>query len=243
SVIGETSSTGLTYKRDGYILDGPEYLTLFDGETGEALDTIDYDPGRGDVTAWGDDYGNRVDRFLAGVAYLDGETPSAIFGRGYYTRAVVCAYNVVDDKLEQIWKIDSNDEQSAGLYGQGAHSLTSADVDGDGCQEVIYGSATIDNDGTLLYSLSQKGDRHGGHGDAERVSDFNLKNPGLEIFMVHENHPWDAGMEMHDAETGDYQFALPTTDDTGRGATGDIDPRYEGAESWAVGTNTWNSRS
>ncbi len=243
SVKGETSSAGLTYKRDGYILDGPEYLTLFDGETGAALDTIDYNPGRGDVTAWGDDYGNRVDRFLAGVAYLDGETPSAVFGRGYYTRAVVCAYNVVDDKLVQLWKIDSNDEESADLYGQGAHSLTSADVDGDGCQEVVYGSATIDHDGTLLYALSQKGERHGGHGDAERVSDFNLKNPGQEIFMVHENAPWDAGVEMHDAETGEYEFALTTTDDTGRGATGDIDPNYEGAESWAVDTNTWNSRS
>ncbi len=243
SVTGETSSAGLTYKRDGYILDGPEYLTLFDGETGEALDTIDYDPGRGDVTSWGDDYGNRVDRFLAGVAYLDGETPSAVFSRGYYTRAVVCAYNVVDDKLVQLWKIDSNDEESADLYGQGAHSLTAADVDGDGCQEVVYGSATIDQDGTLLYALGQKGDRHGGHGDAERVSDFNLKNPGLEIFMVHENYPWDAGIEMHDAETGEYAFSLPTTDDTGRGASGDIDPRYEGAESWAIDTNTWNSRS
>ena len=82
-------------------------------------------------------------------AYLDGEHPSAVFSRGYYTRAVVCAYDVVDDKLVQHWKIDSNDEESAALYGQGAHSLTSADVDGDGCQEVVYGSATIDHDGTL----------------------------------------------------------------------------------------------
>lgn len=243
SVKGETSSAGLTYKRNGYVLDGPEYLTLFDGETGEALDTVDYDPPRGDVASWGDDYGNRVDRFLAGVAYLDGEHPSAVFSRGYYTRAVVCAYNVVDDKLQQIWKIDSNDKESADLYGQGAHSLTSADVDGDGCQEIIYGSATIDHDGTLMYALSQKGEKHGGHGDAERVSDFNLKNPGQEIFMVHENHPLDAGVDMHDAETGEYVFGLPTTDDTGRGAAADIDPTHEGAESWAIDTNTWNSRT
>lgn len=242
SVKDQKSSTGLTYARNGYVLDGPEYLTLFDGETGEAINTVDYDPPRGDVAAWGDAYGNRVDRFLAGVAYLDGVHPSAIFSRGYYTRAVVCAYDVVNDKLVQRWKIDSNDEQSKDLYGQGAHSLTASDVDDDGCQEVIFGSATIDHDGTLLYSLSQKGEKNGGHGDAERVSDFNLKNPGKEIFMVHENYPWDAGFEMHDGATGEYVFAYPTTSDTGRGVAADIDPRYEGAESWAIATNSWDTR-
>lgn len=226
----------------GYILDGPEYLTLFDGETGEALDTIDYDPPRGNVNSWGDAYGNRVDRFLAGVAYLDGEHPSAIFARGYYTRAVVCAYDVVDDKLVQRWKIDSNDAGNEDLYGQGAHSLTTADVDNDGCQEVVYGSATIDHDGTLMYSLGAAGAGYGGHGDAQRVSDFNLKNPGQEIFMVHESHPWNAGIEMHDGATGEYVFAFPTNADTGRGASGDIDPRYEGAESWAIGMNDWDTR-
>ncbi len=242
SVKGEKSSTGLVYEKDGYVLDGPEYLTLFDGETGIALDTIDYDPPRGDVSAWGDSYGNRVDRFLSGVAYLDGVHPSAIFARGYYTRAVACAYDVVNNKLVQRWKIDSNDEESKDFYGQGAHSITAADVDNDGCQEIMYGSATIDHDGTLLYSLSQKGKKHGGHGDAERVSDFNLKNPGLEIFMVHENYPWDAGIEMHDGNNSDYLFSFSTTDDIGRGATADIDPRYEGAESWAVIANKWNAR-
>ena len=56
----------------GYILSGPEYLTLFDGRTGKAIDTIDYEPGR-KCCRLGDSYGNRVDRFLAGVAYLDGK--------------------------------------------------------------------------------------------------------------------------------------------------------------------------
>ncbi|MFQ9510055.1 MAG: fibronectin type III domain-containing protein, partial [Lachnospiraceae bacterium] len=171
TVIGDSKAD---YRNDsGYVLDGPEYLTLFDGFTGEALDTIDYNPARGNVGDWGDTYGNRVDRFLAGVAYLDGEHPSAIFSRGYYTRVVVCAYDVVDKKLTERWVIDSNDEESKYLYNQGAHSLTTSDVDNDGCQEVIFGSATIDNDGTLLYSLSEAGEGYGGHGDAERVGDFN----------------------------------------------------------------------
>lgn len=223
----------------GYVLSGPEYLTLFDGETGEALDTIDYYPATGNVNDWGDNYGNRASRFLSGVAYLDGEHPSAIIARGYYTRAVVVTYDVVDHKLVQRWICDSNEEGNADLYGQGAHSLTVSDVDNDGCQEIVYGSATIDDNGKLLYSLSQKGPGNGGHGDAERVSDFNLRSPGQEIFMVHEDKPMDAGIEMHTGDKGDYIYTVATTWDVGRGAAGDIDPRYEGAESWAVGTKDW----
>ena len=189
------------------------------------MDTVNYDPPRGDVSSWGDAYGNRVDRFLACVAYLDGTHPSVVVSRGYYTRAVICAYDVVDDKLVQRWKIDSNDgNDSAYLYNQGAHTMTAADVDNDGCQEVVFGSATVDQDGQLLYSLSQHGDTHGGHGDAERISDFNLRNPGLEIFMVHENKPLDAGIEMHNGADGSYIFSFPTVADIGRGATADIDP-------------------
>src|SRR5690606_3867806 len=125
---------------------------------------------------WGDyawhriEPGNRVDRFLAGVAYLDGVRPHAIFARGYYTRAVIAAYRWDGSALAQIWRADSGwvpmdnpfadtlhaedglDPQWGGLAGQGAHSLSVADIDGDGCQEMIYGAATIDHDGTLLYS-------------------------------------------------------------------------------------------
>ena len=233
NIIGDATAD---YRNaNGYILSGPEYLTLFDGETGEAIDTIDYYPARGNVSSWGDDYGNRVDRFLAGVAYLNGETPSAIFSRGYYTRAVVCAYNVVDKKLVRQWVCDSNDNENKNLAGQGAHSLSISDVDEDGCQEIVYGSAVIDNDGKLLYSLSEAGKGYGGHGDALHVGDFNLKNAGREVFMVHEEYPSNAGVEMHKAGTGEYVFGYPTTVDVGRGAADDIDPRYEGVESWAIG--------
>ena len=46
---------------------------MFNGLTGAAMSTVDYDPARGTVSSWGDSYGNRVDRFLAGTAYLDGQ--------------------------------------------------------------------------------------------------------------------------------------------------------------------------
>jgi len=232
NIIGDASAD---YRNEsGYVLDGPEYLTLFDGKTGAALDTVEYTPERGTVSSWGDSYGNRVDRFLACVAYLDGETPSAVMCRGYYTRAVLAAYNVVNKKLVQVWVCDSNDSENSDLYGQGAHYATAADVDYDGKDEIVYGSAVVDDDGTLLYAIGTVNGEGGGHGDAIHIGDFDLTNPGLEIFMVHETYPNEAGIEMHDAATGKYLYTYYSDTDVGRGACADIDPRYLGAESFAA---------
>ncbi len=90
-VIGSSSAD---YRNSsGYVLSGPEFLTIFNGQNGAILATTNYVPARGDVGSWGDTYGNRVDRFLAGVAYLDGQRPSLIMSRGYYTRAVIAAWD------------------------------------------------------------------------------------------------------------------------------------------------------
>lgn len=236
TVIGDAEAD---YRNDGgYILDGPEYLTMFDGISGEALSTVDYIPPRGDdINAiWGDDYGNRVDRFLAGVAYLDGQTPSLVMSRGYYTRAVVATFNFDGNELTQNWVYDSDlDESEHSLAGQGAHSLSVADVDGDGRDEIIFGAATLDDDGTSLYSTGL------GHGDALHVADIIPSNPGLEVLMVHEGSDsyitaeGNFGVEVHDAETGEILISQPSNgagDDVGRGVTGDIDPNYPGMESW-----------
>ncbi|WP_394554629.1 hypothetical protein ACDF64_07860 [Agromyces sp. MMS24-JH15] len=235
TVIGDASKD---YRNaSGYILSGPEYLTVFDGETGAAIDTVDYRPGRGTVGAWGDTYGNRVDRFLAGVAYLDGEHPSLVTSRGYYTRTVIVAWDLIDGKLQQRWTFDS-DVAGKEYEGQGNHQFVPADVDRDGLDEIVYGSMTIDDDGTPLYNTDL------GHGDALHVSDFVTDRPGLEVFAVHEEIPGNGGYgaTMRDAETGEVLWSTKSTKDTGRGAAADIDPTHPGAEAWNIGGDyAWNS--
>src|SRR5690606_17613038 len=182
----------------GYILSGPEFLTIFNGQTGRAMATTNYVPARGTVSSWGDSYGNRVDRFLAGVAYLDGTRPSLIMARGYYTRSVIVAWDWRNGQLAQRWTFDSNSSGNGAYAGQGAHSLTIGDVDGDGRDEIVYGSATIDDNGRGLYTTGL------GHGDALHLGDFLPSRPGLEVFMVHEcpSCYGQHGVEMHDARTG-----------------------------------------
>src|SRR5688572_12793188 len=138
----------------GTILKGPERLGVFDGRTGAALASADYIPPRGDVRDWGDDYGNRSERYLACIAYLDGERPSAVFCRGYYTRAVLAAWNWRDGKLSHIWTFDTDagDEQKRRYRGQGNHGIAAGDGDGDAKDEIGDASTVLDDDGTGLVS-------------------------------------------------------------------------------------------
>ena len=214
----------------GYILSGPEYLSLFDGETGAFITTQNYIPARGNVSSWGDNYGNRVDRFLACVAYLDGARPSLVFARGYYTRAVLAAFDYRDGQLTNRWIFDTNDGGGKeAVYGQGNHSITVGDVDGDGKDEIQYGSAAIDDDGTVLYSTGF------GHGDASHLGDFDPSREGLEYFMVHEeaNRPEVPQIDYRNPSTGNVFWSIPGSGDIGRGVIADIDPNHLGAEMWA----------
>ncbi|WP_228080596.1 rhamnogalacturonan lyase [Streptomyces profundus] len=262
---------------EGFILDGPEYLTVIDGRSGRELDTVRYWPDRhDDGLMWGDyamnriEPGNRVDRFLATVAYLDGRTPSAVFARGYYTRSTLAAYRWDGRKLRQEWTVDSGfapmsnpfndsphgvdgtDPEFGTLTTQGFHSLSSADVDGDGRQEIVYGSATIDDDGSLLYSsaylmppesATPGEEARLGHGDAMHVADIDPDRPGLEIYTVHEGGAWaPLGYALRDAATGEVLHGGYTGVDTGRGMIGDIDPDVPGLETWGShGVGLWSA--
>ncbi len=221
------------YRNDGgYILSGPEYLTVFSGETGEELATTDYVPPRGNVSSWGDNYGNRVDRFLAAVAYLDGEKPSLVMARGYYTRTVLAAWDWDGQNLTHRWTFDSDDSGNEGYAGQGAHSLSVGDVDSDGADEIMYGACAIDHDGTGLYTTGY------GHGDATHLGDFDPDREGLEFFMPHEGNVW--GISYRDAGTGEMIFDLRHEGDVGRGVAADVYPGERGAEFWGLGT--YNSK-
>jgi rhamnogalacturonan endolyase len=223
--------------RSGYVLDGPEFLTVFDGLTGRALATTNYVPARGNVEDWGDGYGNRVDRFLACVAYLDGVHPSVVMCRGYYTRTTLVAWDWRDGKLTQRWFFDSDKygpaDNTNPYRGQGNHNLSVADVDGDGRDEIIYGAMCLNSDGTPRYSTKL------GHGDALHVSDLDPTRPGLEVLDIHENPKHPHGLEFRDASTGAMLWSKPggtdASPDVGRGLAADLDPRHPGAEIWAAG--------
>ncbi|MFY1616684.1 cellulose binding domain-containing protein [Micromonospora sp. WMMD736] len=211
----------------GYVLSGPEYLTMFNGQTGAIASTVTYDPPRGTVSSWGDSYGNRVDRFLAGTAYLDGQRPSLIMARGYYTRAVIAAWDFRNGTLTKRWTFDSNSSGNGAAAGQGNHQLSVADVDNDGRQEIVYGAATVDDNGRLLYSTGN------GHGDALHVGDLDPGRAGLEVFKVDEDGSKPSSW-FADARTGQILWSTPASGDNGRGVSADIWAGSPGAESWSA---------
>ena len=208
----------------GRILEGPEFLSVFDGLTGRMLDTKPYIPQRGDVSAWGDNRANRSDRFLAAVGFLDGKRPSALFCRGYYTRSVIAAWDWDGRELRNRWTFDTNVPEWRSYAGQGNHNLRVADVDGDGNDEITYGSMAIDHDGTGLYNTGF------GHGDAMHLI-ADPKTNKLYIWDCHENKR--DGSELRDARTGEVIFQIKSNTDVGRCMAADIDPTSYGCEMWS----------
>lgn len=246
---------------EGFIYSGPEYLTMFGGD-GRELETIAFPhPRVDDGLRWGDyamgriEPCNRVDRFLSGVAYLDGERPYLIVCRGYYTRTTIVAYDFFEGKHRVKFDVDSgfvsmrnpfneNPHEAVGtdpvygiLAGQGNHSLSTADVDGDGCQEIIYGAAVIDHDGSVLYSswgrLPDGAPAKLGHGDSMHVAVIDPDRPGFQIFNVFEGAkaaPY--GWALRDAETGEVFFGEYAETDLGRCMIGDVSPGVRGLSVW-----------
>lgn len=266
--IKNASNTSLFRTSDGRITGGQEWLTVFKGATGEAIHTIFYNPNRnmtyggaadGKVN-WGDvdgkndaaSYGNRGERFLAAVAYLDGpdQPASGIFSRGYYGHAFIWAVGFDGEHLYQKWlsqhktsktaytlytydaegnrtskaftKCQPTSGKGSGtMFGNGNHNMSIADLDGDGCDEIVWGSAALDHDGRLLYGTGF------GHGDAIHLADHCPDRPGLEVFQIHEESPY--GWDLHDAYTGEVLYSATGDKDNGRGIAAQLDSKVRGS--------------
>lgn len=257
-VIGEADKDWRTLEegsqRHGRILDGPEYLTVFDGLTGEALQTVDYIPSRNPINGWGgiggnagnDNYGNRCDRFLACVAYLDGHRPSVVMCRGVYGRIVMAAWDWRDGELSVRWVFDSGMSyppyvNASPFSGMGGHSLSVADIDDDGKDEIVYQAMVVDDDGKGLYSTRLR------HGDAMFVTDMYPNRDGMEVFTIQENENdtelfQTPGAAMRDARTGKVLWSHSPVIDVGSGMAADIDPQHLGFEAWGGPGGLRNSK-
>jgi rhamnogalacturonan endolyase len=237
----DTDEKSLSY---GRVLKGPEYFTIFDGMTGASLTTVDYVPSRDPINGWGgiggnaenDNRGNRCDRFLACVAYLDGKRPSVVMCRGVYGRIVMAAWDWRDGALTSRWVFDSGIsyppfDNASPYSGMGGHSLSVADVDADGKDEIVYQAMVVDDDGKGLYSSGLR------HGDAMHITDMYPDRPGLEVFTVQENEENaekfnTPGAAMRDARTGEIIWSHSPTVDVPAGMAADIDPTHYGYEAW-----------
>jgi hypothetical protein len=230
---GVIGTAGADYRNSsGYILTGPEYVTVFNGQTGKAMATKALYPPRGTVSDWGDSYGNRVDRFKACVAYLDGQRPSGVFTRGYYAKWGAEALDWRNGQLTTRWTYMCPNNSALSEFSEGAHSLSVADVDGDGKHEVITGSLILDDNGSIYYNTNN------GHGDALHVSDLDPSIAGLEIFHIQEPVA-DAGAYMYSGKDKKVLWkkasVAGSSEGPGRGVSGDVSSKWAGAEAWVVG--------
>ncbi len=213
---------------NGQVLTGPEYVSVWNGLTGQEITKTDWIP-RGKPADWGDYSGNRMNRHMMGIAYLDGKTPSLLVFRGIYGLMKLDAWLLRDRQLHKAWSW-SNLTSGWRYQGQGQHSIKVADIDGDGRDEVLNGSIAIDHDGRILWSTGY------GHGDRFYVTDVDPDRPGLEVFYIYEDpHPRD-GVSLFDARTGHLLWGLPEEIEDNqvvRGLCSDIDPASPGMECWA----------
>ena len=242
-VIGDSSKD---YRNaSGIIITGPEYLTVFRGTDGAEITTIDYVPSR-DIRAfgpydslglnWGDKYGNRCDRFLAATAYLDGVHPSLITARGYYTAAYVVAYDFDGKNLKQRW-FHKSETPGKGLYGQGNLNIVVGDLDRDGKDEIVYGAAALNSDGTVRYSTGL------GYGYAAYVGDFDPDHAGLEVWAIHSDYDDAEYIAEFRDDKGNIIFGDKPTliKENGRAMVADIDSTSRGYEMWSYIVNDIHS--
>lgn len=241
----------------GLIMEGPEYISICRGYDGREITRIDNIPRGGEGSKvsrakywseyWGDDFGNRMDRFFIGVAYLDGipdeatgvrtTNPSLIISRGIYKNWQVWALDLKGNELVPRWKFDTADHASK-WKGMCSHCFRVADLDGDGKDEILYGSAAIDDDGSELWCNGN------GHGDILHVGKFIKDRSGLQIVASFEEAKDYEGQgngyacQVINARDGSmitgHGRNLPVdASDVGRCIVADVDPDSPDFEYWS----------
>ena len=244
AITDKENSTADYRSSSGVITKGEEFLTVFNGETGVAMDTINLPTTRGSENGvdYGDDFGNRSNRFVSDIAYLDGEKPYAIYLRGYYfgrngkQRTSIAGISWDGTTLSPTYRFDTQQGQEGyydGAYqyvGNGNHNCTVADVDNDGKDEFITGALCMEvNDDN---EFRPKWCTYLQHGDALHIGNYDPTHTGFEFFTVHEDSgtnslsgndiTLDFGMSVIDAETGNIMFHEGASDDTGRGVMANV---------------------
>lgn len=229
----------------GRVASGPERLTVFNGQTGEPIDTVDYFAPYNITANWGDTNNNRSDRFNGAVAYMPkGGVPGAepyptvIEVRGHYGPHFAAAYQFIGGKIVKVWEFKLADWNAGS--NQGNHNVQIADVDLDGYSEVVLGGVTLDQDGTLLWSTNgTRGTVAAGHGDALHVGAMVPDSNEIYVFQPHEASPPNNVTLVH-GSTGEPVWTYSANlGDVGRGVAANVTP-LPGFEVWGVETPMYN---
>jgi hypothetical protein len=229
----------------GRVASGPETLTVFNGETGQPVDTVDYFAPYSISPNWGDTNNNRSDRFNGAVAYMPKNGvngaepyPTVIEVRGHYGPHYAAAYQLIEGKIAEVWTFTLADWNAGS--NQGNHNVKIADADGDGYSEVVLGGITLDQDGTILWSTNgTRGTAAAGHGDALHVAAMVPGSDEIYVFQPHEMGPPN-NVTLVRGSTGEPVWTYAANmGDVGRGVAANVTP-LPGFEVWAIETPMYN---
>ncbi|KAM0547510.1 hypothetical protein ACHAPJ_010383 [Fusarium lateritium] len=169
-----------------------------------------------------------------GAGFLDGKTPHLV---GFLKNRredkdfnlLVVAWTFDGKTLKQEWKWARGGKYEP--YPDG-HNSRILDVDGDGIDEYLEIGFALNGDGTVKYSLGEKGIIHG---DRHHIAKMDPKRKGLQGYGVQQRHEDKLYEYYFDATDGTiiWEHHGDEVIDIGRGMVGDIDPTQPGMEAWS----------
>ncbi len=240
---GDSDGDGIINYETQTTKNPPRYMTVIDGMTGAEKSSAEfaYDVSynrTNKASLMGEEYNKHEGH--VGIFYNDGVHP-AIVGEWHtrstsdihYYRNAVFAYDFINGKATN-WHQLSNDAPGGAVF----HMIRIADVDGDGCDEMLSGAYAMDNNGKTLYNSGIS------HGDRHRTSDIDPERPGLETFSIQQYAPDMLGQILFDAAPGEpiKKWYLPVVGDVGRGECMDVDKNHLGWEMWSTMDGVYDAK-